>query len=155
MKKLIDPCRIFTKYVKEYVRHIFSPGVKSLAGSGVERHEDNDNIVSMGSVSYDSDYFEKLRPSLVSNYLLMATEAYLVLSTMQDISKRKKYTRGVSVASYEYDGVLLVKDSSCTLTDDYLANYVTDRINEHARRLLHMQKRTYGDICIKAVKKSF
>ena len=153
--KLIAPCRTFTKYAKEYVRHIFSPCVKSLKGSGVEKYENDDNIVSMGSVSYDSDYFEKLRPSLVSNYLLMATEAYLVLSTMQDISKRKKYTRGVSVASYEYDGVLLVKDSSCTLTDDYLADFVTDRINEHARRLLHMQKRTYGDICIKAVQKSF
>ena len=155
VNELIKPCRIFTKYAKEYVRHIFSPCVKSLKGSGVEKYENDDNIVSMGSVSYDSDYFEKLRPSLVSNYLLMATEAYLVLSTMQDISKRKKYTRGVSVASYEYDGVLLVKDSSCTLTDDYLTNFVTDRINEHARRLLHMQNRTYGDICIKAVKKAF
>lgn len=155
MNELIKPCRIFTKYSKEYVKHVFSPCVKSLSGSGVEKYENDDNIVSMGSVSYDSDYFEKLRPSLVSNYLLMATEAYLVLSTMQDISKRKKYTRGVSVASYEYDGVLLVKDNSCTLTDDYLANYITDCINEHARRLLHMQKRTYGDIRIKAVKKAF
>ena len=155
VNELIKPCRIFTKYSKEYVKHVFSPCVKSLSGSGVEKYKDNDDIVSLGSVSYDSDYFEKLRPSLVSNYLLMATEAYLVLSTMKDISKRKKYTRGVSVASYEYDGVLLVKDSFCTLTDDYLANYITDRINEHARRLLHMQNRTYGDICIKAVKKAF
>lgn len=152
--ELLIPCKVFNKYVKDYVKNILSPCVKSKV-QGLEKYKFDNSVVSMGSVSYDSDYFDKLPSYKATSYLLMATEAYLVLSTMQDISRRKKYTRGISVASYEYDGVLLVKDSSCTLTDDYLANYVTDRINEHARRLLHMQKRTYGDICIKAVKKSF
>ena len=154
VKYLIQPCKIFDKYVKPFVENIFSPGVKSVSWVGLNEYRASKNIISLGSVSFTKNKFDELRPAKISNYLLMALESLAVLNAMQDIGKKKKATRGVSVVSYEYDGILLSKEKNCKITDEELANYFSDRLNYYVCSALKMWQ-SKQKIRIKAVQKSF